>query len=133
MKLKTRNKVDPTFNMSSMTDIVFLLLIFFILTSKIVPAGKKIDLPSGAEPVVKNATVMVSIDKQLNYSVGGEDVTKDKILARVERKLKKDVREGQSKVILINADKTIQYDYVMEVLRICSEVDGATVVLGTNK
>jgi biopolymer transport protein ExbD len=70
MKARARKKVDATFNMSSMTDIVFLLLIFFIVLSTFVtPPGIGVDLPN-----TKNSTkdtsvpkIVVSIDLDGNY------------------------------------------------------------------
>ena len=74
MKLRSRNKVDATFNMSSMTDIVFLLLIFFIVLSTFVTVhGLDIDLPKVASN--KNAVhseIVVELDKSYNYMVNGE-------------------------------------------------------------
>lgn len=74
MKLRSRNKVDATFNMSSMTDIVFLLLIFFIVLSTFVTVhGLDIDLPKVASN--KNAVhseIVVELDKSYKYMVNGE-------------------------------------------------------------
>ena len=80
MKLAPRNKVSPEFNMSSMTDLVFLLLIFFMLTSTLVtPAALDVVLPKSKAQTVKKATVTVTIDKDLNYSVGTEVVAPEDV------------------------------------------------------
>ena len=53
MKLKGRNKVSPEFSMSSMTDVVFLLLIFFVLTTTFVQSsGIEVDLPHARHEMV---------------------------------------------------------------------------------
>ncbi len=68
MALRTRNKVSPNFSMSSMTDIVFLLLIFFMLTSTLVTTNAlDLVLPSSKAKSVKKQTVSVSIDKNLKH------------------------------------------------------------------
>ncbi|MDP6908947.1 MAG: biopolymer transporter ExbD, partial [Flavobacteriales bacterium] len=76
MGLRTRNKVSPNFNMSSMTDIVFLLLIFFMLTSTLVTTNAlDLVLPSSKAKSVKKQTVSVSIDKKLNHYVDQDKVS----------------------------------------------------------
>ena len=69
MKLgKTRNKVSTEFNMSSMTDIVFLLLIFFMLTSTMVTTNAlDLVLPKAKGKTDSNKSTSVSIDKDLNF------------------------------------------------------------------
>ena len=67
MALHRRTKVTPTFNMSSMTDIVFLLLIFFMITSTMLsPNAIKVLLPQGKKQTTIKATSRVVIDKELN-------------------------------------------------------------------
>ena len=90
MKLAQRNKVSPEFNMSSMTDLVFLLLIFFMLTSTLVtPAALDVVLPKSKAQTVKKATVTVTIDKDLNYSVGTEVVAPEDVEAFLLQELNK--------------------------------------------
>ena len=70
MGLRSKNKVSPNFNMSSMTDIVFLLLIFFMLTSTMVsPNALKLLLPSSSTQTRAAQTVSVSITKELDYYI----------------------------------------------------------------
>ena len=76
MNLGNRNKVSPDFNMSSMTDLVFLLLIFFMLTSTLVTTSAlDVILPKSKAQTVKKATVTVTIDKELNLSVNDDVVS----------------------------------------------------------
>ena len=76
MKLgKTRNKVSTEFNMSSMTDIVFLLLIFFMLTSTMVTTNAlDIVLPKAKGKTDSNKSTSVSIDKDLNFFIDKDKV-----------------------------------------------------------
>jgi biopolymer transport protein ExbD len=64
MKLKGRNKISPEFSMSSMTDIVFLLLIFFLLTSNS-PNALDLILPKAKGKTTNTQQVSVSIDAGL--------------------------------------------------------------------
>ncbi|PLX11464.1 MAG: biopolymer transporter ExbD [Marinilabiliales bacterium] len=70
MALKRRSKVNPNFSMSSMTDIVFLLLIFFMVTSTLIaPNALKLLLPKSTHQTSANAITTISITKDLNYYV----------------------------------------------------------------
>ena len=70
MNLRSRNKVSASFSMSSMTDLVFLLLIFFIILSTMVtPYSLPVDLPVSRNRSESKQNVALRIDADLNYSV----------------------------------------------------------------
>ena len=70
MALKRRSKVETAFSMSSMTDIIFLLLIFFMVTSTVVfPNAVKVLLPQSKKQTSASPLTRVTIDKELNYYV----------------------------------------------------------------
>lgn len=71
MKLKTRSKAMENFSMSSMTDVIFLLLIFFMITSTlVVPSSLKVTLPQSAQQqTTERPMVRITLDKELNYYV----------------------------------------------------------------
>ena len=74
--LKRKTKTIETFSMSSMTDIIFLLLIFFMITSTMVtPNAIKVLLPQGSQQTSAKPLARVIIDKELNYysAFGNED------------------------------------------------------------
>ena len=77
MALKRNTKVDASFSVSSMTDIVFLLLIFFLVTSTLInPNALKLLLPKSTGQIGAKATVSVSIkdwgDDTYTYHINGE-------------------------------------------------------------
>ena len=75
MSLKSENKINPNFSMSSMTDIVFLLLIFFMLTSTLVTTNAlDIVLPSSSAEPLKKQTLAISITEDLRYFINNESV-----------------------------------------------------------
>ena len=75
MSLQSQNKINPNFNMSSMTDIVFLLLIFFMLTSTLVTTNAlDIVLPSSSAQPLKQQTLSISITEDLRYFINNESV-----------------------------------------------------------
>ena len=68
MNIKGRNKISPNFNMSSMTDIVFLLLIFFMLTSTPVsPNALKLLLPNSKAKTLEKKNISISITKDIQF------------------------------------------------------------------
>jgi biopolymer transport protein ExbD len=80
MKLKGRNKISPDFSMSSMTDIVFLLLIFFLLTSNS-PNALDLILPKAKGKTTNTQQVSVSIDADLRYFLNEKLVEKSQLEA----------------------------------------------------
>lgn len=116
MALRSKNKVSPDFNMSSMTDIVFLLLIFFMLTSTLVsPNALKLLLPNSASKTLEKQTVSVSITKDIMFFINEEKVEEENL----ERKLKL-LLEGnhQEPAIILHADKSVDIEHVVKVMDI---------------
>lgn len=115
MKLSTRNKVSPEFNMSSMTDLVFLLLIFFMLTSTLVTSSAlDVVLPKSKAQTVKKATVTVTIDKDLQYSVGKNVVSEEE----VEMYLLQEVANEPEAVVILRTDESVPTGNTVHVMDI---------------
>ncbi|HET8737288.1 MAG TPA: biopolymer transporter ExbD [Pricia sp.] len=115
MKLKGRNKVSPDFSMSSMTDIVFLLLIFFMLTANS-PNALDLLLPKAKGKSTQTQNVSVSIDKNLNYFVNNQQINKDYI----ETELKKAL-EGQEKpTIILRTEESVAIKEAVNVMDIAN-------------
>ena len=90
MALKSRNKVSPNFNMSSMTDIVFLLLIFFMLTSTLVsPNALKLLLPNSKSKTLEKQTISVSINKDLDFYINENQVIESNLENELNRLINK--------------------------------------------
>ena len=118
MNLRGRNKVDPTFNMSSMTDIVFLLLIFFMLTSTLVTVSAiDVLLPKAGGKTENSKSVAISItNKSVFY------IDKKKISSfRLESEILKSVGVDKKKTIVIRGDKDVPYKNVMKVIDIANK------------
>ncbi len=134
MNLKSKHKADPSFNMSSMTDIVFLLLIFFMLTSSVTTSGIKVSLPSASITKPEgNESVKVGIDKDLNYFVDGKQTTFENLKSKIETALKgKDIKPNSLGYRVVDGgDKSITYEDVMNVVSLASEIKGVKVTLAT--
>ena len=77
MNLKTSNKVDVAFSMASMTDLIFLLLIFFMLTASFVtPSGLPVNLPTSKASTIEVQKVSITVTKGLQYYINDKQVTK---------------------------------------------------------
>tara|TARA_X000000368_G_scaffold193938_1_gene153007 strand:+ start:468 stop:860 length:393 start_codon:yes stop_codon:yes gene_type:complete len=115
MALKSRNKVSPNFNMSSMTDIVFLLLIFFMLTSTLVsPNALKLLLPNSKAKTLEKQTISVSINKELDFYINENMV----IESNLENELKQMLSAQDEPAIILHADKTVDIEHVVKVMDI---------------
>ena len=115
MALKSRNKVSPNFNMSSMTEIVFLLLIFFMLTSTLVsPNALKLLLPNSKAKTLEKQTISVSINKDLDFYINENQV----IVSNLENELKQVLSQQQEPAIILHADKTVDIEHVVKVMDI---------------
>jgi len=115
MKLKGSNKVSPDFSMSSMTDIVFLLLIFFMLTANS-PNALDLLLPQAKGKSTKKQNVSVSIDKNLQYYVNKEKINSEYI----ELELKKALEGQDSPTIILRAEESVAIKEAVKVMNIAS-------------
>lgn len=117
MNLRGRNKVDPSFNMSSMTDIVFLLLIFFMLTSTLVTVSAiDILLPKAGGKTESKTSVAVTITSKALFYIDKKRVSE----ANIEHELLKKVGADKKKTIVIRGDKDVPYKKVMKIIDIAN-------------
>ena len=115
MALRGRNKVSANFNMSSMTDIVFLLLIFFMLTSTLVsPNALKLLLPNSKAKTLEKQTISISITKDIEYYVNENQVSLNSLEQELSILLEKDKEPG----IILHTDKTVAIEHVVKVMDI---------------
>ena len=124
MALKKRNRVEATFAMSSMTDLIFLLLLFFVMASTMSsPNDIKINLPqSRAQKVTQPQVAKVSIDNLGNYFVA---IGKKKPVAinpdDLESYLCNIQASDSTTYIALHADEDIAYKEVVRVLDIANQ------------
>ena len=135
MAIKSRNKVEPTFNSSSMSDLVFLLLIFFMLTSTLVaPNAIKLMLPSSNSKTMAKQTVTVYINDQFQYYVDETIADEAQLTDLINSKIGND---SQATVVL-RSDKTVPVQYIVNVIDAVNEINNATgnnhkVILATSQ
>jgi biopolymer transport protein ExbD len=117
MNLRGRNKVTPEFNMSSMTDIVFLLLIFFMLASTLVTTNAiDILLPKASGKTENKKSVAVSIKKNLTYYIDQERVG----ISVLETKLLDVLAKETKPTIVLRAEKSVPVEHVVKVMDIAN-------------
>lgn len=117
MNLKGRNKVDPSFNMSSMTDIVFLLLIFFMLTSTLVTVSAiDVLLPKAGGKTENNTAVAVTITEKSSFYIDKTKVSE----VNLERTILTKVGADKKKTVVIRGDQNVPYQNVMKIIDIAN-------------
>ncbi|MBR4390690.1 MAG: biopolymer transporter ExbD [Bacteroidales bacterium] len=123
MALKTRNKIQVSFNSSSMSDLVFLLLIFFMLTSTLVaPNAIKLLLPSSSSKTMAKQTVTVYINDLFQYYVEDTPVTDEDLASSISAKI-----AGQSDAtIVLRSDKSVPVQYVVNVIDAVNDINSNT-------
>ena len=128
MSLRSKDKVSANFSMSSMTDIVFLLLIFFMLTSTLVsPNALKLLLPNSKARTLEKQTISVSITPEIEYYIEDQKFPFDQL----ENQLKQRLANEQEPAIVLHADKTVDIEFAVKVMDIAYR-NKYKVVLATN-
>ena len=122
MALKRRNKVNAQFSMSSLTDIIFLLLIFFMLTSTLVSQNAlNLKLPSSNSKTVAPPSMSVSIKRNGSYYLNGRQMS----LGNIESGLKNRVNQEQNRenvTISIFAEENTPIQYVVNVMDLANRL-----------
>ena len=118
MGLKKRSKVNAAFNMSSLTDIIFLLLIFFMLTSSIVvPNALNLRLPGASKTTTLEAEPLeISVRESGTYYVAGRRISING-LHKAMKKLSRNTRI-KDKNIMIAPHKNVPHEHVAAILDI---------------
>jgi biopolymer transport protein ExbD len=126
MKLTIKHKIDSQFSMSSMTDIVFLLLIFFMLTvSSVAPQALpiEIDLPlsSNAATLLPQVNVMITAD--LTYYVDHQKTRREHLGGLLQKKL-----NTPQRLVLLQVDKSVPIAHMIYVTDIAASLHAKVAV-----
>ena len=114
MNLGQRNKVSLTGNMSSMTDLVFLLLIFFVILSTLVSNGVNVDLPTSKGTTSVTSRLTVSIQADGTYHLNGEvrPISREDL----EPKLAFEMEKQAEKVLYLQVDRNVPTGQTVELI-----------------
>ena len=113
MSFSTSNKINVSAGISSMTDLVFLLLIFFIIISTLVSNGVNVDLPKskGTTSLTPNLTLSITADGTYHLNGGGAILQSD-----LENKLILEMQKQDEKVIYLQADANVTTGQTVEII-----------------
>jgi len=119
MNLKGRNKITPEFNMSSMTDIVFLLLIFFMIASTLTKQLDTIEvkLPQAKGKTENRSAITVTINKSKRFYIDDILVAKSSLQTQLLSILSK----SDSRAIVLRAEKNVPIEEVVYVMGIANQ------------
>ncbi|WP_297092307.1 biopolymer transporter ExbD [uncultured Draconibacterium sp.] len=120
MALKKRNKVNAAFSMSSMTDIVFLLLIFFMVTSTLIaPNALKLLLPQSSNQTAAKPITTISITADLKYYINDDNKLQRVNFKEIEPFLKNKFGTGNDDIFIsLHADQSVPVNEVVKIMNI---------------
>ncbi len=123
MALKQRFNIEANFSMASMTDVIFLLLIFFMITSTIVvPNSIKVLLPKSQQQAQAKPLTRVTIDADLNYYVAtGNETEKLVTFEQITPFLQSVYRAEPDIFVALYADEDVPYREIVRVLDIANQ------------
>ena len=113
MAIQMRNKRDTQFSMASMSDLVFLLLIFFMLTSTLVaPNAIKLLLPNSSSKTLATQNVTIYINEQRNIYVEDRPVE----ASNLENVIYSIIRNETEASVVLRSDKTAPVQDIVVVI-----------------
>ncbi len=118
MGLKKRSKVSAEFSMSSLTDIIFLLLIFFMLTSSLVKFDQ-FDLPVSDSQTMAPTNIVVTAEANGKYTVNGKSTPKRALKGAISR-TKRSMGNEAGATLTIVAEIGVPFDRVVEMMSIAN-------------
>ena len=123
MKLKRKSTAMEIFSMASMTDVIFLLLIFFMVTSTlVVPSALKVTLPQSKEQTQAKPMTRITLDKDLRYFISvGKEADREVLFDEIAPILASTIAENPEMYVALYADESVPYKEVVRVLNIAVE------------
>ncbi|MDH8701871.1 biopolymer transport protein ExbD [Dysgonomonadaceae bacterium PH5-43] len=125
MALKRRRKISAEFSMASMTDMIFLLLIFFMITSTlVVPNAIKVVLPQSSQQTSAKPLTRVTIDENLNYYVAhGKEKEQQVSFEEIVPFLQESYNKDPEMYVALYGDETVPYSEVIKLIDIVNKND----------
>lgn len=133
MALKRQHRTIAEFSMASMTDVIFLLLIFFMVTSTyIFPTALEVNLPQSSQQTSKKPNIRIALDAEGNISTAMGDAERQPMQPgelKTWLMLAKEQAPEETTVALY-ADESVEYGKIVNILNVGAEVD-IPIVLAT--
>jgi biopolymer transport protein ExbD len=123
MALKQKHTIESNFSMASMTDVIFLLLIFFMITSTIVvPSAIKVLLPKAQQQVQAKPLTRVTIDADGRYYVAaGGDMEREVPFEAITPFLQSSYSDDPNIFVALYADESVPYREIVRILDIANQ------------
>jgi biopolymer transport protein ExbD len=129
MGLKRRQRVEPEFSLAAMIDVIFLLLMFFMLTSKFVtPNALNLTLPSSSSTTMASPSLAVSIDAKGRYYLDAKPIAETALEAGLRAKIKVLGQDLKSTTITVVAEKGTPIENVVTVLDVANRLQVKTIL-----
>ncbi len=128
MALHKRARVSAEFSMASMTDVIFLLLIFFMLTSNFVRI-QPFDLPESDSKTVAATSVIVQIDRFGTYTLNNAEVDESVLEVAVRNAVAElDETDRENTTVTIVAEKGVPFERVTQVMNIAARLRARAII-----
>jgi biopolymer transport protein ExbD len=122
--IRSQNQIKIEANSSSMSDLVFLLLIFFMITSTLIsPNAVKLLLPESGSKTMAKQNVTVYIDEAYNFYVGETAVSVDQLQGAIANGIEGGVDDA---CVVLRADKTVPVQYVVNVIDAVNDINAGS-------
>jgi len=123
MAIQTRNKLSTEFSTASMSDLVFLVLIFFMLSSTLVaPNAIKLLLPNSSSRTLAKQTLTIYINEQTQYFIEEDEVSGEMLQSGIAGKI-----AGQDEAtIVLRSDKSVPVQYIVNVIDAINQINQQT-------
>ncbi len=129
MEFQTKRKRSVRLDINALIDVVFLLLIFFMVsTTFLEKPGMKLDLPSAESSTseqMKEIVIIVSKEKQINFQ--GQDIN----LEQLETPIKKALEKSDDKQVIIRGDRKVEYGFIISIMDIARKSGAVGITVAT--
>ncbi len=126
MSLKKSNKVSAEFSMASMTDVIFLLLIFFMLTANFVRI-QPFDLPESDSQTVAATSVIVTINRDGKYTLDNVDIGENDLETGIRQKVA-ELDDPENTTVTIVAELGVPFDRVTQIMNIAARLRAKAII-----
>ncbi|MDO8366450.1 MAG: biopolymer transporter ExbD [Saprospiraceae bacterium] len=129
MGLKRRQRVEPEFSLAAMIDVIFLLLMFFMLTSNFVtPNALNLQLPSSTSKSMASADLAVSVNAEGKFFIDRTPVAMSNLESALKAKLKSSNLDPKTTTITVAADKAASVENMVIILEVANRLRLKTIL-----
>jgi biopolymer transport protein ExbD len=129
MGLKRRQRVEPEFSLAAMIDVIFLLLMFFMLTSNFVtPNALNLQLPSSTSKSMASADLAVSVNAEGKFFIDRTPVAVGNLESSLKAKIRANNLDAKTTTITVAADKAATVENMVIILEVANRLHLKTIL-----